>query len=227
MLPSKGFQRGASQNLLPIFVPCCPCYCLFRQVDPRQSLGDTSRSQPCELLPPSMLTKNMWAAVCRAAVGAALSLCLRLRCPTPGHDRMHTEISSSCEFAQPRSHGIAFMMRWLSALATNQGPVCQFAGSNRPLPTFHPPNLGMPRNHPMAIRPSPITSSPGTHDSLDTSGMRCPSVGSTSALAQVQLLLRFKLCTDQTPPGFGVCPSLSSAAVSAVYSSARGRLAHV
>ncbi|KAH8735952.1 hypothetical protein BGZ61DRAFT_472330 [Ilyonectria robusta] len=49
-----------------------------------------------------------------------------------------------------------------------------------------------------------------------------PSVGSTSALAQDQLLLRFNLCTDQTPPGFGVRPSLSSATVSAVYSSARG-----
>ncbi|KAH6996170.1 hypothetical protein BKA56DRAFT_609435 [Ilyonectria sp. MPI-CAGE-AT-0026] len=138
---------------------------------------------------------------------------------------MHTEISASCEFAQPPSHGIAFMMRWLSALATNQGPVCPFARlpvSTRPWPTFpstQPGDASESSHGYLAvsnkIEPRDLRLVGQVRDTL-------PSVGSTSALAQDQLLLRFNLCTDQTPPGFGVRPSLSSAAVSAVYSSARG-----
>lgn len=103
----------------------------------------------------------------------------------PGHDRMHTEISSSCEFAQPPSHGIAFMMRWLSTLATNQGPVCQFARlpvSTCPWPTFpsaQPGDASESSHGYLAvsnkIEPRDLRLVGQVRDAL-------PSVGSTSAL---------------------------------------------
>ncbi|KAF7544695.1 hypothetical protein G7Z17_g9745 [Cylindrodendrum hubeiense] len=97
------------------------------------------------------------------------------------------------------------MLRWLSTLAllaANQGPVCRL----HPIDCqhFRPPNLGMPRNHPMVIWPSPIATIPASLDLWDKPGMRCPNMGSTKALALVLAQVQLKLCTDRAPPDFGV-----------------------